>query len=283
MKTLFLVRHAKAVARGPAINDIKRSLVQQGRADARILAKLMKSKGVRPDALYSSPANRALETAQVFAEALKQPVQSIVLDDAIYDEGAEGLFSLVRKFNDRHNSVMIFGHNPSLTDFAAFLVKGFDKNIPKSGAVCISFKAKHWSKIAEGQGKLGRLVFPSKKDREVEAFKALRKDVQEILSQEIESALAEVYSGATEKMYKLIRKASKKLAESFVRIVRDSRKFKAAGKELGLGKAKPAQEEKPAIVTKRPSRPRQVKGTDSVSKSTRKRKPPEPDGGTSKK
>ena len=236
MKTLSLVRHAKAVPRSQGIGDMKRSLVPVGRTDARILARHAKAKGIKPELLLSSPANRTVETAQIFAEEFRYPFESIVLNDAIYDEGELALLDIVRNLDDQYGSVMIFGHNPSLTDFAAILLDDFQEIVPKSGLVCITFKTKQWSRITGGKGKLKEFDAPSPKARKAEALKALGKDVQTILAQEIESALKDINPAAAEKMFKSVLKASKRISKTFVKIVKAEKPKPAAGdKDNGKG------------------------------------------------
>ncbi len=250
MKTLTLVRHAKAVPRSQGIGDMKRSLVRAGRVDARILARRAKSKGIIPEVLFSSPANRAVETAQIFAEEFRYPFESIVLKDAIYDEGELALLDLVRNLDDQYDSVMIFGHNPSLTDFAAILVKDFTENIPKSGIVCITFKSKQWSKVAAGKGKIKEFDAPSPRERKAETLKALGKDVQTILAQEIESTLRDINPAAVEKMSKVILKLSKRISKSFVRIIKTEKPEPATGAKANVKQSQADNKGKTAIRDK---------------------------------
>ncbi len=244
MKTLSLVRHAKALPRSQGIGDMKRALVPVGRTDARILARHAKAKGIEPELMLSSPANRAVETAQIFAEEFGYPFESIVLNDAVYDEGELALLDIVHSLDDQYDSVLIFGHNPSLTDFAAILVEDFQENIPKSGLVCITFKTKQWSKIAGSKGKLKEFDAPSPKARKAEALKALGKDVQTILAQEIESALKDINPAAAEKMFKSVLKTSKRISKTFVKIVKAEKPLSVAGDKGNGKRAQTAQKGK---------------------------------------
>ena len=96
MKTLYLVRHAKAISQELGVNDFKRSLSKQGRDDAVAMSKRLWKKGIAPDLLLSSPADRALETAHIFAEQFDYPVQRILLKDEIYDEDADVVRELLK-------------------------------------------------------------------------------------------------------------------------------------------------------------------------------------------
>ena len=68
MKQLFLIRHAKSSWDSPTLKDIDRPLNERGKKDAPSMAKRLASQKIKLDALFSSNANRALSTAQCFAE-----------------------------------------------------------------------------------------------------------------------------------------------------------------------------------------------------------------------
>ena len=70
MKTLFLIRHAKSSWDDSTLDDHERPLNQRGKANAPIMAKRLQKLGIKPDMLFSSTAERAASTAQVFAEHL---------------------------------------------------------------------------------------------------------------------------------------------------------------------------------------------------------------------
>ena len=68
MKTLFLVRHAKSSRDDPSLPDRDRPLDDRGKRDAPTMGKRLAKRDVKPDLLLSSPALRALTTAQLMAE-----------------------------------------------------------------------------------------------------------------------------------------------------------------------------------------------------------------------
>ena len=80
MKKLFLVRHAKSSWADPSLADLDRPLNKRGLRDAPFMAKLLKGRGVQPDRILSSPANRAFTTASYFAEALDIPSKEIDIE-----------------------------------------------------------------------------------------------------------------------------------------------------------------------------------------------------------
>jgi hypothetical protein len=84
MKTLFLIRHAKSSWDDTALPDKDRPLDDRGRRDAPKMGKRLAKRDVKPDLILSSPARRALTTAEVIAKKLDYKLKDIVVDDRLY-------------------------------------------------------------------------------------------------------------------------------------------------------------------------------------------------------
>ncbi len=61
---------------------------------------------------------------------------------------------------DRFDSVMIVGHNPSLTDFVNLFLKSPIENLPTSGVVSFTFDTDKWEKLADAGRKTNFVLFP---------------------------------------------------------------------------------------------------------------------------
>ena len=61
---LCLIRHGNAISRPPDLGDGGRTLTAAGRADVRTTGRVLKTEGVRPDAVWCSPLVRAVQTAE---------------------------------------------------------------------------------------------------------------------------------------------------------------------------------------------------------------------------
>ena len=68
MKTLLIVRHAKSSWDSADISDIDRPLNDRGKRDAPAMAQRLIKAGVHIDRFVSSPARRARNTAEHFAQ-----------------------------------------------------------------------------------------------------------------------------------------------------------------------------------------------------------------------
>ena len=116
MKTLFLVRHAKSSRDDPSVPDRERPLNERGLHDAPMMGQRLSRSGVKPDRIVSSPARRALTTAQLIADAIGYPRQDIVIDGSIYESSPERLLAVIRGLDDKLSCVMVFGHNPEFAE-----------------------------------------------------------------------------------------------------------------------------------------------------------------------
>ncbi|WP_354685256.1 histidine phosphatase family protein [Cupriavidus necator] len=148
MKTLFLVRHAKSSKDDPSLPDRERPLNDRGRHDAPEMGKRLAESKVKPDLLLSSPALRALTTAQLIADELGYARKDIALDDRLYATSAEELLAVVRELDKKLDCVMLFGHNPEFTDFARRLSDEIT-DMPTCAVARFRFDTKAWADVGD--------------------------------------------------------------------------------------------------------------------------------------
>lgn len=160
MKTLYLVRHAKSSWDFPELDDFQRPLNERGKKDAPRMGKFLFSLGIKPELLLSSSAKRALKTARKVAKELGYEKKQILKDKALYHAWPDRLLKVLVDQSDDYASVMLFGHNPGLTEFANQLCGASIENIPTAGAVAIEFAVDHWRDIGYESGKLVFFHFP---------------------------------------------------------------------------------------------------------------------------
>lgn len=155
MRQLILVRHATAVDKGPEGSDFHRRLKKRGKREAMLMADRISSMVDVPDQMFSSPADRALETAQVFAERLGVPAERVTLREELYGGLLpEEFLHIVHRFDNRAKSVMVFGHDPSFTEFAAFMIPGFRTSLPKAGVLVMDINRSSWRSVRAGDASI---------------------------------------------------------------------------------------------------------------------------------
>lgn len=162
MKTLLLIRHAKAAWEELGTNDADRILTEQGLQQADLMGQELKTLQITPDLIVSSPAIRALNTAQILAAVLNYPKDKIKTEEKIYSGGVEDLINLIKQTNAKIDTLLLFGHNPNLTWLTHFLCEESHINIPTCGIIIISFENMHsWDQLTEIDGKLTHFIHPS--------------------------------------------------------------------------------------------------------------------------
>lgn len=161
MKKLYLVRHAKSSWDDAQLKDIDRPLNERGATDAPRMGQVLKSRGVSPHLIATSPALRAATTAMIIAEALVGS-DKVQIDARLYRSNTRELFNLVRNLPPSIHSAMWIGHNPAFTDFANELIPDEIDNIPTCGIVAITFPVSEWGKISKNTGELMFFERPKK-------------------------------------------------------------------------------------------------------------------------
>ena len=148
MKTLFLVRHAKSSRDDPALPDKDRPLNDRGMRDAPRVGERLAKRGVTPDLILSSPAQRALTTAEIIAKKLDYKLKDIVVDERLYASTADGLLAVIHELGDKPKHVLLFGHNPELTELAHRL-SGTITDMPTCAVAEFALDIKSWSNVGK--------------------------------------------------------------------------------------------------------------------------------------
>jgi len=160
LKIVYLIRHAKSSWEDPSLPDSKRPLNHRGLRDAPFMAKLLSDKGVEPDLLLSSPANRALTTANFFAAAFDFSPASIVQNEDIYEALPKDILRIITNLPPENNTVLLFGHNPTFTSIANhFTPDDYIDNVPTCGIVKIEAMIDDWKSFTK-KGKVTAFHYP---------------------------------------------------------------------------------------------------------------------------
>ena len=161
MKTLFLVRHAKSSWDDATLPDQGRPLAERGERDATKMAKRLAEHDVKPDMILSSPATRALATAEILAKMLDYRRKDIVVSDRLYACQADELLDVIHGLGDKLKRVMLVGHNPELAELAHRLSSEIVE-MPTCAIAEFRFDAKSWADIDETTSAQVALDYPKK-------------------------------------------------------------------------------------------------------------------------
>ena len=146
MKLLYLMRHAKSSWSEPGLGDQQRPLNSRGLRDAPAMGERFASRAERLDLLVSSPALRARQTAEMFAEASGYHGHDMAIDDGLYFLGRGAIEAAIRAQVDSAQALMLVFHNPDITDFVNSIDYDFRiDNMPTSGLVRFDCEIERWS------------------------------------------------------------------------------------------------------------------------------------------
>jgi len=159
-KRITLLRHAKSSWKDASLADRDRPLNRRGNKSAPDMGKLLAELGVRPSLLLTSPAKRARETARLIARELNYPLEFIQSESELYLATPETILQVVARQDNGFNDVMLFGHNPGITELANRLGDRNIDNVPTCGMVGIELDVKEWTEIVAADGKTVFFDYP---------------------------------------------------------------------------------------------------------------------------
>lgn len=120
---IYIVRHGVAADLDSEIKEESyRYITIHGRNHCKIVAQRLKDLKVKFDLILSSPLVRAVQTAEVFASALKYDSEVRTSIELIGGSSYNRFLQLLRR-NSHHKSVGIFGHAPDVNSFCLNLLK----------------------------------------------------------------------------------------------------------------------------------------------------------------
>jgi phosphohistidine phosphatase len=222
MKKIIMVRHATAAPKGADVDDFTRPLRKKGHKECRAMVRWYRDNvGEIPDLMLSSPAYRALETARFFAKGLGHKAKKIKKDKLLYTvDSPERFLEMLKALDDKHGSVMLFGHDPAFSEFAQYMVAEFGDVLPKCSVLGFAVNRKSWKTMKSGDGKLEFLELPGALQQQRARAKQVRRETAERIEEGIWHILAGFGIGKTDEdsdgSAKTIRRASARIAESLV-------------------------------------------------------------------
>ena len=160
MKTLLILRHAKTQPDAPA-GDHARELTERGHRNAAVMGAYIHNRAGTPDAIITSDATRALQTAEIVAEAVGF-ASPLTVEPRIYTADVDTLLALVRSIRDEVDTAVIIGHNPGFEELAEALAGNHDQGVrlPTAGLALLEFDVERWDAVRAGSGRLREVATP---------------------------------------------------------------------------------------------------------------------------
>lgn len=145
MKTLVLVRHAKSSWDDPTLADQDRPLNARGIAAATRMGQWISEKGLIPDLLLVSPAERTRQTTNLMLTSWADPPRVNIVPELYHCSAAE-LRAVLREVADDIPCVMVIGHNPGLAEFLLAAVN-WQKKFPTAACAWLTTPIARWSEL----------------------------------------------------------------------------------------------------------------------------------------
>jgi len=148
MKTIIVMRHAKAESNSPTDNDFDRRLHKKGKLTAQNTAQKYKELKLIPDLIVTSPVIRAMSTAEIFAVffGLKNAILSLnYLYQRLYTFNE--IVNDAAAFKNDSNTMLIVGHNPTLSYLLQQINSENNEILRTSSAIVFDFDVDNWSEV----------------------------------------------------------------------------------------------------------------------------------------
>jgi phosphohistidine phosphatase len=116
MRQILVYRHAKAEKSDGDIPDPQRRLLPRGRRQCESIGVQLAERGLLPDAVVTSSAVRARETAARTAESAGF-TGAITEEEILYDATPRTYLSVLQDLPEGTERIMLVGHNPTVEEF----------------------------------------------------------------------------------------------------------------------------------------------------------------------
>ena len=166
MKHILLIRHGNAVPPGGRLDDFDRPLSSRGRretADAAAwsLEKFRDHRMGAPGVIYTSPALRTRETAEIAAGAWGLDSKNIRHPGSLYLPGPQEILEILWQQPEDLSFIVICSHNPGLTLLGSYLFAGIPDGLAPAGIMLGCFDVSSWPEVQKNRGTLLEFRNPS--------------------------------------------------------------------------------------------------------------------------
>jgi len=163
MLRLTLVRHAKTEPATAGQEDWDRMLEARGQHDAPEMARRLKDAHGKPDRVLSSPAVRAITTANIMTRVLGVAAAKTVQDERLYLASPKAMLEVIQELGGNAPHLMVVGHNPGITEFAdkVSAERSLD-NMPTCAVYSLEFDITSWSDLEWSSGVNAEFDYPQR-------------------------------------------------------------------------------------------------------------------------
>jgi len=167
MRSLWLLRHAKASRDEAYADDHARPLTPRGERAALQVAEHLGSAEGHPTLILCSTAARTRATLEPLLARL-EPTPRVEIEPELYLASAGQLLARLTRVPAAEKRVLLVGHNPGLHELAVRLAARGEgaalarlrAKLPTAALVRLDLDVAQWREVAPGCGALAELRFP---------------------------------------------------------------------------------------------------------------------------
>lgn len=155
MKKLYLLRHGKSSWDSPNISDFQRPLLPKGVERTQKMASYCRRQEIIFERIYASDSNRTMQTAAIFAQVFHLEIEAV---SSLYQANVAQLDDLIFQQDNHLQSILLIGHNPSLTNFLQQFVSVDWMKTSSLGV--LHFDTDSWQNIYDSSLVFSSVIFP---------------------------------------------------------------------------------------------------------------------------
>lgn len=159
MKTLLVMRHAKSDWGEAGTADHERPLAPRGVKAARRMGELLTAAGAVPQLVLSSTATRALQTAELAAEAGCWGCAISTCAD-LYGGDLGRILEAVAAVDPDVERLLLTGHEPTWSALVSWLMGGGRVRMPTAAVAQLDLALGGWGDLKAGSCELRWLAIP---------------------------------------------------------------------------------------------------------------------------
>lgn len=148
MKLLFLLRHAESAEKSAGKTDKQRDLTPKGVSQCKAVGAFLVKKELSIDHILVSTAVRTATTISIIKESSKLRAVIHAVEE-LYEASPITYRDALSRAPDCQ-SLMIVGHNPGISAFAAWLSKTQLQDMPTGALYIFSVKENSWTGVKKG-------------------------------------------------------------------------------------------------------------------------------------
>lgn len=156
---IYILRHGEAEPRGEDVRESRRELTARGRRDVERVMRLAKALKVKPEAVLSSPYDRAVQTAAIAVDALKSKAAVTQTKALLPGSNPVVIWKEILSSYKDMACLLLAGHEPHTSRLLAYLLAAPELNLDfkKGSLVHISIDVD----MAKPSGRLKWILTPA--------------------------------------------------------------------------------------------------------------------------